>query len=301
MKFSAFSYFGAFAFSGKPPKGQAIFEAMRNSLGGNYSEENDGHQTARLYAQARMLANALYTLERAKNNANPRKARELLGELEIEWGLFPAADSTVAERCAALAARMLLPRGARRENVEDALSTLLGSDFVEYHEQPASPATGGGSGVGNFPNPGTPAKRIRILTGISTGLGAPKTVTFSALDGGDNPKLVVGEKLVVDPGGLIELVTVTAATASTFAATFNKPHDPSVVATGGYFPYWTSTQRRNLIELSSEAAADPEIRRQVSDILRRVLRGVSTWDIADNSGPFKVGVGKIGITTIGAI
>ena len=300
MKFSAFSTLGHFAFSAKPPKGQVIFESMRDSLGGNYSEDFDGLEMARLYAQAMCMASALYTLERAGNNANPRKATELLAELEREYGLVPGPKATLGERRAELAARRILPRGAMREHVEDALQTLLGADFVEYRH--GDVVLAGGAGVGNFVKADAPVKLIKIVTGISTGLGAPKVVTYAALeDGAELPDLLPGEVLVVDPGGLTEAVVVEARAGNTFTGTFLKPHDPNTVATTQPMPIWSTDSRRNLAVLSSAAAADPEIRRRVDAVLRRILRGVSTWQIADSSGPFKVNNGKIGITTIGAL
>jgi len=70
------------------------------------------------------------------------------------------------------------------------------------------------------------------------------------------------------------------------------------------FPYWVSSKRHNVIVLKAAAAADPEKRRQVNELLGRMLRGVSTWDIAAEStpghaGPFKVGEGLLGVTPIG--
>ncbi len=301
MLFSEFSPFGHFAFSGRIPKGQRVYESMRESLGGNYAEDRGGIQMARLYAQAMGIASALYTLERAGNNAVPRKTTELLAEAEREWGIIPAPTATLKQRRSALAARRLLPRGARREAIENALLELLGADFVAYFGATTPPhITWGGEGVGNFAKPGSPRKLVRIVAAIAAGLGAPQTVTYAPLRSGDPlPDLLPGEQLCVDPGVLPETVVISARDGEQFTATFTKPHDPNTVATTQLMPFWGSSARINIVQVSSAAAASPAKRQQINDLMRRMLRGVSTWHIVDQSGPFTVGVGKLGITPIG--
>ena len=70
------------------------------------------------------------------------------------------------------------------------------------------------------------------------------------------------------------------------------------------WPYWTSTKRHYLVEVTASAAQDPEARRQIHALMRRMARGVSTWAICGNAGPFTIGsptLGIIGVTPIGSI
>lgn len=302
MLFSEFSPLGHFAFSGRQPRGQVIYESMRASLGENYSTDRNGLEMARLYAQAMGIASALYTLDRAVNNIIPTKATELLTELEREWGLVAGAVDTLPVRRAALAIRRLLPRGATREAIEDALTQLLGADFISYEPiAEVDRVTWGGDGIGSFVKANkTPRKLIRIVGAISTGLGSPQIVTYEAFVPGEPlPDLLPGETLVVDPAVLAEAVTVESRAGATFTATFDSPHDPGTPATTQPMPIWGSTGRVNIVTVTSAAAADARTREAIDDLMRRALRGVSTWHIADASGPFTVGVGKIGITPLG--
>jgi hypothetical protein len=111
---------------------------------------------------------------------------------------------------------------------------------------------------------------------------------------------------------MAEVVTVTSTGISlgttdyrTLTATFTKPHPTGAVLLAGDWPYWHSTKRTALVVLSETAAEDPEARRKVNEQLARQAREVSRWQIAGGSsggaGPFKVGVGKLGVTPIGTI
>src|SRR5262249_11391681 len=100
--------------------------------------------------------------------------------------------------------------------------------------------------------------------------------------------------------------TATFGAAIFFEAQFALAHDDGVFVTTMPYPLWASTKRHALIVLTSAAAADPEKRRRVHNLMRKIARGVSTWSICDGgagktNGPFRVGVGRLGVTTIGAV
>jgi hypothetical protein len=108
--------------------------------------------------------------------------------------------------------------------------------------------------------------------------------------------------------GIEERVTILAVdtTAKTVAINATIPHGFDVVGFTHPYPAWRSTKRHSLVVLSVSAAADPEKRRKVNELMQRMARTVSTWDICAGSGssttgPFTVGGGLLGITTIGAV
>jgi len=95
----------------------------------------------------------------------------------------------------------------------------------------------------------------------------------------------VADKLLVEgeiPGGS-EIITVTAVagtgTSRTFTATFTKPHARYCSATTRQTPFQMSTRRHMLVILKSLPAVNIETRRKVNDIMRSMVRGVSTWSI----------------------
>jgi len=99
----------------------------------------------------------------------------------------------------------------------------------------------------------------------------------------------------------------TASTPTAEAALYaeNLGDQPMLLQPPEY-PYWTSSKRHSLVVLTASAAADPEKRRKVHELMGRLARGVSTWDIAAESapgfaGPFRVGEGRLGMTPIGTV
>ncbi len=313
---SRFTPCGMLAMSSRPSHAETIFKALVRSQGDAYAA--GGPHEAKLYAQAMGLARVQYALERAGNQQFAKRATDFFDILEHEHGLVPRPDATDAERTAELAARMLLPGGASQANVERALSELLGDDFVAYRPTPVDemvlyPAAIGDSPM-NLVAPEVVRKRLVITGAISTGLGAPQQVRYleTRTEADDTALLAAeGDVLVVGPGTATEeRVTVTAISTvgdeHFLTAAFDQPHPANTLATTAPYPMWTSTKRHSLIVLTAAAAADAEKRRKVHDLMRRVARGVSTWEIAAESepgetGPFKVGEGLLGITTIGTI
>lgn len=316
---SAFTPLGILRLSSEPSYGESIYRAMVASLGDNYNVEPGSRMEATIYAQAMGLAETRMLLEHAGRQQHPLYVDEMIADREREYGLVPGPHDTLVQRQAALAARMLLPRGARREAVVDALTLLLGDNFVGYRTTPKDEITNSPTSLGDQPmnlqKPNIPRKIVRITTGISTGLGAPQTVTYTTVDPTDRP-ILRGDTIVVDPAiqSVQERVLITAATipfpftgTGTFTAKFNQPHDPNTLATTQPWPLWSGTQREALIFVKSAAAVDVETRRKINELMKRIARSVSTWAIvaetspADVAGPFLLDVSPLNVTPFGLI
>lgn len=304
------SAFNSTHFSSRKPHGDVMYREMVKLLGSgqNYTEEFDSLAMARVYANARAFGRCLYTIERAGSQFRPSRALELLPALEREYGLVPEPGAGIADRQAELAVAAWVARGARRSNVEAVLVELFGSAFLEYitvatANAAVSTATPASRGV--YDKPGTQRSAFRILSAITT-LGAPITVQATYVAGlKEAPSS--GARFIVDPGdlGRVEAAAVASASLSgetlTLTATFTRPHNAGVVMATGRHPHLTTSKRRNLFVFTSTATRDNATRRRLHRAAHKLLRGVSTWSITDGSGPFKVGVGRLGITTIGEV
>src|SRR5678816_2785897 len=284
--YSAFTPFGMLAYSGRPSHAQDIYESLRENFGETYNTAFDGRQQSRLYAAAMCLASAQYQLDRAGNNRNPAKATELLGLLELDFQVVAPAEATLPERRRTLAAREKVTRGARREAVEAALTTLLGADFIEYRTTdpadivttPASPGT-----VGVFADDRA-RKKYFTLNEFTATHAISKTVSITLPPGQDPP--VVGEIYCVDPDprGNIEQITITGVGVNTVTTVFQSSHEAGTVAVRPH-PYWISNQRLDTVVVTLAVANDPETRRSINELFGRMLRGVSTWQIVQASTP----------------
>jgi hypothetical protein len=293
MPFSAFARFGnGFRFSGKAPVGQVVYETLRDGMGSTYDEDFDGRQQARLFSQAMCLSASHYETERAGNNQNPLTADELLPAIERDYRIVPPPSSTKAERRMVAAARRLVSRGARREAVEDALRTLLGSAFIAYETTDAANVETfpviGGFPVGAFAATGSQKKILQLLDNVSA-TNAPVTVSFLSVGGTDGP--TTGESYTFDSDSRhpsVELVKISSVTASTITATFRKAHAKGAIAVRPH-PLWISSKRYARVVVTFDAATDPETRRKINEQMRRQLRGVSQWCIVSNAGSFHFG------------
>lgn len=114
--------------------------------------------------------------------------------------------------------------------------------------------------------------------------------------------VVKGDVLILNPDnyGLVERVTVLEASGSgderKFKAAFQSPHSANCYATTGPVPLWTNTKRHVLVVVKAAAAIDPAIVARVDELLRRLMRGPTTWALVQETtpgagtvGPFKVG------------
>jgi hypothetical protein len=321
MKTSAFTPTGLLKLSGEDPLARRIYKATRAAIGAQLAGEQASFADCFAYAFALGVARGATLIERAFGQMLPTEVTDLLGAQEEEYGLIPSPSASITARRQALAARVLLPGGAGRLNVENALQSLLGSAFVGYHTtQPAErgvwpPALG--NAPQNLVDPTVARKLLRIAPPISIGLGAPQTVVYTPVDPRPQPgsahTLAPGDQVVIEPELLAraEVVTVLALgtdpkTEPTFTATFNQAHEPACWATTMPFPVWTSTQRFSLVVVEALAALDPETCRQVHELMDRIARGVSTWALVqatgpNQAGPFLLDQSPMGSTPFGAI
>lgn len=329
---SAFTPCGMLTMSSLPSHAETIHGALVKSQGEAYrvNGELNVRQDAKLYAQAMGLARAQYALQGAGNQQFAAKAWDLFPVLEAEHGLVPRPSDTLAERRGALAARMLLPGGASQVNVQNALTALLGDDFIAYIPTAVGDEVLYPTAIGDQPMnlqlPSVLRKLVQIEPAVTTGLGFPQSVVYQDLLADPAPDtisavpiLLVGDHVVVGPddNGNTETVEVEASSVFVidelnyelrFTATFNKPHPAATLCSTMPYPFWASTKRHSLVVLSATAAADAEARRKTNDLMQRIARGVSTWDVAGETspgsgvaGPFTVGGGLLGITPIGAV
>ncbi len=309
---SAFTPCGQLVLSSKPSHSALVYKMLIGSLGGNYKVQKGSREDAWCYATAMRLGYARYLLEHAGYQLQPLKVTEMMGHREWEYGIVPGQDDSLYTRRQVLAAREKLPRGARREAVVDALTTLLGADFLGYRTTAPAEIVNWPLNLGDQPmnlqRPTVPRKLIRITQAISTGLGAPQEVTYSGVDLGEGAPLI-GDKFVVEPEipARAEVVTIEFV-GENITATFNNPHDANCLATTQPYPMWTGTQRANLIFVSMSASVDPEKRRKINELLERILRGVSTWAIvgADPgpppvAGPFILNFSPLTATPFAAL
>jgi hypothetical protein len=311
--FSAFTPYGALTFSGEPSVVERIYRSMVAEVGPNYAR--GGLHDARLYARARMLARALLSAERAGNQLDPDKVTDLLPELEKDYGIRPGTLATILERRAELKARMLLPAGVNEANLVAVLQALLGSNFVRIYipsttEAIRWPDDADGDQM-NFRLPTVDRKTFKLL-GPVTDLGSTFYVSYTHLDGSEvaeEDRLVVGERVMVEPehNVLGERVSVSHVgfvdSVPAFAGVFFQPHNPGAIVATQPYPAWWSSKRVILVIVKPAAARDPETRRKIDELMRRIVRGVTLWSIAEEttpgkSGPFQIGISPLGSTTV---
>ncbi len=314
---SCFTPCGMLACSSAPSHAEKIFGALKRQYErSNISVAKGSRTDCTIYAQAMGLARGKYALEKAGRQQLAAQVSDLIDLKEHEYGMAPGPTATMSQRRGALAAAKKLPGGAARHNVANALTALLGADFKAYRTMKPSEVVANPASASDSPNafklPSVPAKLVKLTVDVCVGLGAPQAVSYEKVSLPSHPALAtaarylqVGDVLVIDAGmpGLEERVTVTAATQSTFTATFTLPHGIGAVCTTQPWPRWTSTQRFSLVVVSASAAVDPEKRRAVDDLMHRMARGVSTWAIvaettAGHTGPFTIGSSPIGATTV---
>lgn len=304
------SAFNSTHFTSKPSYEEQIYGEMVKALGAgkNYSVDFDSLVAARLYANAMAFGRCKYAIERLGTQFLPSKALENLPLLEREYGLTPEVGASVAQRRSELVVAARIARGASRTNVEAILSELFGSDFVAYvtnsiADSVVFPVNAPNTGV--YVKPGSPRAAFELLTNVAR-TAIPVTVPARLL-AGNAQSLRAGVRFIIDSGdfGRAEAVTVEAVSVVdgvySITATFAKAHKVGAVIGTGRHARQATSKRENLFVLSATAASDAKKRRRLHRAARRLLRAISTWSIADQSGPFKVGEGRLGITTIGAV
>lgn len=305
-KFSAFTPFGMLKFSSAPSRGELIYRSMYAMKADAFDLSVGGYHEAKVYAQSMGIARGRYALERAFNNQNPLKAIELLPALEKNWAVIPSETDTLLDRQLAVAARMMLVRGATREAVTAGLQAILKTHFIAlrtFNVNEAVVEEPTGSFGPTFARHDLPFKVIR-LTGPVAHLSVPTTVPYTNADPTAGPILVQKDDVfMVQPEntGLAEVVTIISATDTDLTAIFQHSHDVDSFATTQNWVNWTSTQRIYMIVVDNYAALDAETVRRVDDFMGKASRGVSSWDIvqptspgASTVGPFTLDVSALG-------
>lgn len=321
---SIFTPCGMLECSGQRPHAESTYEALKASIGGQLSTEEGTQLEAFIYCAAMGAARAFYTNQRAAKQRRAMTTSDGLADIERDFGLTPSPFDTIFERQTALAGRKRVPLGGTVVNIENAIRDVIGAaHFARYYTYDAATAALWPDALGDAPMnlqlPTVPRKLIAITQNISIGLGAPQAVTYETLvgdalnmdgsteEGAQSNTLLQNDILVVDGGasGLEERVVVEAVGAGTFTATFEKAHAAGTVGTTAPWPAWASSKRHALIVVDADTAEDPEARRKIDEVMRRMASCVSRWDIVAGaigatSGPFVPGSGLPGITPIEA-
>ena len=313
--FSLFTPFGHLEFSREPAEGEKLFDAGRASLGGGYNIARGERTFAWLYAWSMVLATTRQLLRRAGDQWHPERTWEFLSLQERERGVVPRAGQTTAERRAELARRRRLPITPSRTNIENTLRDAIGDVVVALVPTAKADAALYPENLGDAPmllrRQSDRRALGRTLAPAPSGSGV--VIAYEPFADGVEAEFMARDTVVIDPDGAnVERVQITATGTdgsgnATLTVTKTKPHMAGVPIVLAPFPYWTSSKRHSLLILDADAAEDPETRRKAHEVLERMMRAVSTWDIAaDNgdgatAGPFKVAAGKINVTPIGYI
>jgi hypothetical protein len=316
---SIFSPYGLLDYSSDTPSGESIYRSLAAGLEPAFDVSEGTPAEAEIYADAMALASARSTIARAAAQHDTRTAVEMLPALERDYDVVPGEQETVAERQRVLTARRAISQGSRESAIESALRALLGSAFIAYRVTrpseiatwPASPE----SGPGVFGRDDLPAKVARLTTSITATSSFVfesefRYVAISTFEAGVAEPFAVGDVVTVEAErvGLTERVVIADVSPDGLIAKadFTKAHAAGATLTTGPVPMWTSNQRHVLVVVSDAAATDTETRRRIHDLLRRAVRGVTTWSIVKAStgatvGPFRIGTSGLGTTPLGAL
>jgi hypothetical protein len=310
MRFSIFTPFGHLAFSSKTPYAQTIYEERIRNLGDGkvWTDEFGSLVSTHHYSAAMVIAGARLWVEHAGNQFRPYKMVELLREYETQHGIIPNRFATISQRQAEIDVAVKIARGANYGNVISALTTLLGSGFISYQSTPiadVTQTTNVPGSTGNYVKPGTPAVFVKITSSVAI-IDSPITVNYSFV-GGFSDGLKSGQKLWVDGGdyGRVETVEISDVTSTQFTATFTQPHNANTYGSTGRAPFHGSTKRVNAVMVTAEVARDPEKRRKINKLMRKILRNGSIWSIVEEntpgsgvSGPFTLNSSELGFHSL---
>lgn len=275
-----------------------VYQAMRDAVGDSYALT--GHADASLWARASGLAAALATIQTAQDQALPSRITDLLPGVEPEYGLVPSPGATLADRRAALAARMLPPLGASRPVLESQLRALLGTGFVSYvtHDNVARPVDPS-AGPGLFLSPFAKRKLLRLTRDLVP-LPGPAVLPLQAVPiepGG--AVLVAGDVVVIDPdaGSLAERLTVTTVGPSTLAVAPTRGHEHGAIVTTQPWPYWIGTRRHVVVFVTDAVVADAPALQRIHALLAVVLRAPTKWSVVSRTG-MRLGIDPLGTSTL---
>jgi len=306
-QFSRFRPFGHGAIKGEA-LGKRLYDAALEAIGHDANFAGDENLRGKLYADAMLAASARIMVEKAHAEMHPLSTEQFLELHETENGLSATPGQSRRSRQAFLQQIKALDINGRISTIHQALQTFLGDALVGYRvvrrtelgaeEKSPNPR-------GNQSDWQTPMRVVRFLVPAaqkSRNLRIP--VEFV---GGDVELFSVGQQVVANAGSYArsEVVTILASSANSITARFTKPHDAGTFMVGGHHPRHWSSKRTHIIILGDGKALDPTVVSGVNLLMRRLVKGTARWCCVDEttaftSGPFLVGEGLLGVTTIGA-
>jgi hypothetical protein len=195
------------------------------------------------YAQAMGEARMRSKLDRAVNQQYPSRLVDCLEKREAEFQVVPGPHDTVTQRRATLEARYLLPLGCATNNVENALRSLLGADFINYRrtttgEAVLAPATIGDQPM-NLQRTDVARKRANFAEAVTT-TASPVVIRYNLAEG---EPLMAGDVITVEPElrGITERVVVTHGWAPSldFATVKSATITTAVTTTGTHTVNYT--------------------------------------------------------------
>lgn len=301
-QWSNFAPFGEFRFGGGPSASKKVYDAQMSALGPAFAGPNDEAET---YADARCFGVARLQIQAAGAQDDPSQVSYLIDALEKDYRLYHSPDDTLSDRRAALTAAISGTSGSYESAIVAGLTALLGASFVHWRPMNNDPLLEVSLNTAlpvHSPSRLTTIKKILITDRIFPGA---KTVQYTRLlDDGNH--ILTGESLVVSAGnlGLEEVVTVTTGGASSFTATFTKPHSAGTRAITGPFCRWISNQRHSLVVVAPAVMTDSYLLNKINEFMRKTMTSVSTWLICTETapgyvGPWVIGTAEIGRTPIG--
>ncbi len=307
MRLSRFAPLGLLRLTSKPPVAKAIFHSMNAELGEQFSVAEGTYYYTKHFATALAIARVKRRLQQAASQGLPRHVTRMLPVKELEKGIIPGPNDTLAERRRVLAAYTLIADGGAQTDIEQALRLLLGDDFIAYRTcllEEVVPLVEAGAYA--FKAPSTQRKVIQLQSSV---IAPTQTVPYSVVSSTIDPiaggviDLVEGETVMLAPGrlGCTEVVTVDGVldAPKRFTATFTKTHDNGTIGITHPAPVDATTKRHSLVVVTPECASNPEKRRKVNAILPLIVRSVSTWDIVaadgDSVQQFQIDTPSIGI------
>lgn len=298
-------------FTRGPSKAKLYYEQLREMWGSLFTDDPDAAINIETFAQAKCLAIASEQLRRAGNQANPRHVTELISKLEKDYRIVPRPGATIQERRSALISARAAKAGALLTAITTGLTAILGDLLIEVVPQPMGAVGTGGmfpdnvvpdwhstvpnSGPGTFKPLGATFKTVRLTTHTLSGTAG---YVFAA---GEDVPLAVGERLTLNPGmtGQTETVDVSTSTASTFTATFTKPHGAGSFATTAAIPIWETGRRFVYVVAAESVFNDAVLLKRVDEYMRKTLGHACGWatvrdTTAGHAGPFVIEESMIG-------
>lgn len=317
MKFSALAPFGLLRFGGTRSLAEQFLTSYLDAM--HESAADDPLQRGVAFATSISQALSARTIERAGNQAKPSKAGELIALLEEDYGVRAGPNDGLAARRGRLVAAAKLWLGNSPGNVRAALSSLLGSDFVDLRavwpeevELSSDPT--------NHRDVRVLPRDVQLTEDVAKS-GAAVFVGYENLGGASGPYtgapesvLAKGDVVMVDGEntGTREVVTVLdvagEAGARSFSAVFTKPHGVGTTVTTADWPAQWSTKRFVYVVVKAEAAANQETRDRIDALMGKLVRGATQWAIvsptspgANTIGPFQLGVTPLGTAPLASI